>query len=73
MFKSVNKEKNGFPVVFYEEIIAVFSEKMSHIDTENDERPKIFFQSSYAFFLIFDRLRSLHIERPQQRKNVFSR
>ena len=36
MFKRKNKEKVGYAVVFYEEVIAVFQ-----IDTENDKKPKI--------------------------------
>ena len=42
MFLRVNKEKIGSPVVFYEEINAMFKKKMSETDTEDDKNPKIF-------------------------------
>ena len=45
------------PVGFFEEVITVFSVKMSQIDTEND-KPKIFRISKILsiFFRIFDKL-----------------
>ena len=41
MFKKVNKEKIGCPVIFNEEIFALFRLKMSQIGTEKDKKPKI--------------------------------
>ena len=38
---SSQQEKVGCPVVFYEQIIAMFSMKTCQIDTENDKSVKI--------------------------------
>ena len=59
MFQSVNKETFGCPVVFYEEMIAMFWKKMFQIDTEIDKNLKTSnFRRFYAiFFQVFERLR----------------
>ena len=41
-FKGSTMKKLVRPVVFNEEITAMFCLKMSHIDTENDKNPKSF-------------------------------
>ena len=60
-FKGSTMKKSVRPIVFDEEIIAMFSLKMSPIDTENDQSPKSFQFSkiSCIFFQIFDRLRQM--------------
>ena len=48
------EKKIGCPVVFYEEIIAMFRMKMSQIDTENDKNANIF-QFSKIVCLLFSK------------------
>ena len=59
--KRVNIEKMFCPVGFFEEFITVFYVTMSQIETENNEKPKIFQFSKFSCILrhILDRLRGL--------------
>ena len=72
MLKRVNKERTRCPVVFYEEIIAVFKLKESQIGTEIDKSSRLFELSKFlcSFCQIFDRLRALEYKKGQQGKSV---
>ena len=61
MFKTVIKVRSWCPVVFYEEIIAVFELKKSQIGTEIDKKPKNFQFSKFLCNIgqLFDRHREL--------------
>ena len=64
MSKRVNKERICCLVGFYEEIIAVFLRKISQIDTQNEEKPKIF---KFSLFLCC--FCQINVKTPTQRKD----
>ena len=82
-FKGLPEEQVGWPVVFNEEIFAMFCLKMSQIDTEKDKTPKIFpFSKSLCIFLeLLQKVFFMHfstdfvnwnVKKGQQGKNVLS-
>ena len=72
MSKRVNKERICCLVGFYEEIIAVFLRKISQIDTQNEEKPKIFKFSLFlcCFCQIIDRTRGLQCKNPYSKERL---
>ena len=74
MLKTVNMALIQCPVCFSEEFIALFSMKMSQIDTESYKNPKIFrCLKIYAFFpKISKDFVDCNVEKGQKGKNVLS-
>ena len=74
MLKTIQREKNCYPGGFFKELNAIFSLKMSQIQTQIDKntRKLIILKSLCNFCLFFEKLGSLECQEVKQGKDSLS-